>query len=71
MCNKNNGWVEDVGGIATRITSQPFLVCNGDGLANRRDQTRASVDCDICGKEGEVKLHTRNKGMKDSGSKTE
>ena len=49
VCSKNNRWVEGVGGIATRITSQSFLVCNGDGLADRRDQTRATVDCDICG----------------------
>lgn len=38
------------GGIPPGIDSEPFLVCSCNGQINRWDETRVSVDNDVCGR---------------------
>ncbi|KAI5093965.1 hypothetical protein C0J45_15689 [Silurus meridionalis] len=42
-------WFEVKGGTATRISSEPFPVCSGDGQVDRRGQTGVFIDYDVCG----------------------
>ncbi|XP_051786647.1 uncharacterized protein LOC127528918 [Erpetoichthys calabaricus] len=37
VCGKSDGCIQVGGGITSGISSEPFLICNGDGQVDRRD----------------------------------
>lgn len=47
LCNCVTGTGK--GGITPRISTEPSLICSGNGLIDRGDQIRVSMDYDIRG----------------------
>ena len=44
----SDGWVQGGGGLTSKIGSELFLVCTGDGQVDRQDQAGVSVSYDFC-----------------------